>query len=69
MKLKIASKLIFKSCVWYSNGAYYGICVFIKDIGRRLPWNYSVSCTRVNRVMITNLCVEAIKTVFDENKI
>ena len=34
---KILSKLIFASCVWYSIRAYYGLCVLIKDIGRRLP--------------------------------
>ena len=33
----ISSKLIFESCVWYSDRAYYGLCVLIKDIGRRLP--------------------------------
>ena len=33
----ILSKLIFASCVWYSDRSYYGLCVIIKDIGRRLP--------------------------------
>ena len=33
----ISSKLIFASCVWYSNRANHGLCVLIKDIGRRLP--------------------------------
>ena len=33
---KILSKLIFASCVRYSDRAYYGLCVLIKDIGRRL---------------------------------
>ena len=28
---------IFASCVWYSDRAYYGLCVLIKDINRRLP--------------------------------
>ena len=41
---KILSKPIFASCVWYSDRAYYGLCVLIKDIGRRLPlqlqWSY-----------------------------
>ena len=32
-----SSKLIFASCVYYSDRAYYGLCVLIKDIGRRLP--------------------------------
>ena len=36
MKSKILSKLIFASCVWYSDRAYYGLCVLIIDIGRRL---------------------------------
>ena len=31
------SKPIFASCVWYFDRAYYGLCVLIKDIGRRLP--------------------------------
>ena len=26
-----------KLCVWYSDRAYYGLCVLINDIGRRLP--------------------------------
>ena len=37
MRSKILSKLIFASCVRYSDRAYYGLCVLIKDIGRRLP--------------------------------
>ena len=37
MRSKILSKLIFASCVWYSDRAYYGLCVLIKDIDRRLP--------------------------------
>ena len=31
------SKLILASCVQYSDRAYYGLCVLIEDIGRRLP--------------------------------
>ena len=37
MRSKISSKLIFASCVWYSDRAHYELCVLIKDIGRRLP--------------------------------
>ena len=38
MRSKILSKLIFASCVRYSDRAYYWVvCVLIKDIGRRLP--------------------------------
>ena len=37
MRSNILSKLIFASCVWYSDRAYYGLCVLIKGIGRRLP--------------------------------
>ena len=33
---KILSKLIFASCVGFSDRAYYGLCVLIKDIGRQL---------------------------------
>ena len=31
MRSNILSKLIFASCVWYSDRAYYGLCVLIKD--------------------------------------
>ena len=34
MRSKISSKLIFASCVWYSDRAHYELCVLIKDIGR-----------------------------------
>ena len=37
VRSKILSKLIFASCVWYSDRAYHGLCVLIKDIDRRLP--------------------------------
>ena len=37
VRSKISSKLIFASCVWYSDRAYYELCVLIKDVGRRLP--------------------------------
>ena len=37
VRSKISSKLIFASCVWYSDRAYYELCVLMKDIGRRLP--------------------------------
>ena len=37
VRSKISSKLIFASCVWYSDRAHYGLCVLIKDISRRLP--------------------------------
>ena len=33
------------------------------------PWNYSVACTRVNRVMLVNLYAETIKPVFEGDKI
>ena len=36
-EIDILSKLIFASCVRYSDRAYYGLCVLIEDIGRRLP--------------------------------
>ena len=29
------------------------------------PWNYSVACTRVNKVMLINRCAETIKPVFE----
>ena len=37
MRSKILSKLIFASCVRYSDREYYGLCVLSKDIDRRLP--------------------------------
>ena len=42
-KIKISSKLIFASCVWYSDRAYYWVCVLIKDIGRRFPFELQCS--------------------------
>ena len=41
-----------------------------KDIGRRLPCNYSVLVAiRVNRVMLDSLCAETIKPVSEGDKI
>ena len=39
VRSKISSKIIFAAgCVWYSDRAYYWVCVLImKDIDRRLP--------------------------------
>ena len=37
VRSNILSKPIFASCVWYSDRAYYWLCVLIKGIGRRLP--------------------------------
>ena len=37
VRSKMLSKLIFASCVWYSDRAYYGLCVLLKGTGRRLP--------------------------------
>ena len=36
VRSKTSSKLLFASCVWYSDRAHYWMCVLIKDIGRRL---------------------------------
>ena len=63
----ISSKLIFASCLWYSVRAYYWVFVLFEDIGRRLP--LELACTRVNRVMVTNLCAKTIKPVFEGDKI
>ena len=60
VRLKISSKVMFTSCVWYSDRAYYWVCVLVEDIVRRLP--LELACTRVNKVMFTNLCAEAIKS-------
>ena len=62
-----SSKLIFASCVFYSDRAYYCVYVLIKDIGRRLP--LELACTRVIRAMLINLCTETIKPVFEGDKI
>ena len=45
MRSNILSKLIFASFAWYSDRAYYGLCVLIKDIGRRLYTYMSLSGT------------------------
>ena len=37
MRSKFLSKVISASCLWYSDRAYHGLCVLIKDIDRRLP--------------------------------
>ena len=37
MRSKISSQPIIASCVQYSDRAYYGVCVLIKDMGRPLP--------------------------------
>ena len=43
----------------YSDRAYY--CVFsVRILVSDSRWNYSVACTRVNRVMLINLCAETI---------
>ena len=73
VRTKISSKLIFASCVWYSDRAHYELCVLIKDIGRRLPlqlqcYNYSVAI-RVNRMILVSLCAETIKPVSEGDKI
>ena len=44
VRSKISSKLIFASCVWYSDRAYYEFWVLIEDIGRRLPLQLQCSC-------------------------
>ena len=31
--------------------------------------NYSVACTRINRVMLVSMCAQTVKDVFEENKI
>ena len=56
MKSKISPKLIFASCVWFSDRACYWMCVLIiKDMGRRLA---SVKKGDVNQ------CMENYKTRF-----
>ena len=58
VRLKVSSKLVFASCVWYSDRITG--CVLIKDIGRRL--SLELACIRVNRVMF-NLCTDTITLV------
>ena len=70
MRSKISSKLIFASCVWYSDRAYYWVCVLIKDIGRRLPLELQCSLYQgQHRVMLVSLCAETINPVFEGDKI
>ena len=45
-------------------------CVFsLKKNVSDSAWSYSLACTRVNRVMLINLCAETIKPVFEGDKI
>ena len=41
--------------------------VLIEDLARRL--SLELACTRVNRVMFINLCMESIKRVFEGDRI
>ena len=45
-EIDILSKLVFASCVRYSDRAYYRLCVLIKDIGRGLPLQLQCSYQR-----------------------
>ena len=69
MRSKILSKLIFESCVLYSDRTYYELCVLIKDLGRRLPLQHYSVAIRVNRVMLGSLYAETIKPVSEGDKI
>ena len=45
------------------------VCHRVLDIGRRLTFELQcVACTRVNRVMLINLCAQTIKPVFEGHK-
>ena len=63
VRSEISSKLVFATCVQHSDRAYYRVCALIKNIDRRLL--FELACTRVNGVMLINLCTESIKTVLD----
>ena len=69
VRSNILSKLIFASCVWYSDRAHYGLYVLIKYTARRLPLQLQCVAIRVNRVMIIRVCAEAMKPVFEGDKI
>ena len=71
VRSKISSKLIiFASCVCDTPIAR--IAGFVSSLRMQVgesPWNYTVACTRVNTVMVTILRAEAIKPVFEGDKI
>ena len=64
MRSKILSKLIFPSCVWYSDRAYYGFRVFIKDIGRRLPLQLQCSYQGQQGDARQSLCARKLQNPF-----
>ena len=45
----------------YPGRAYDWMCVLVKDLGRQLP--LELACTRVNRVVLINLCAETTKPI------
>ena len=69
VRSNILSKLIFASCVWYSDRAYYGLCVLIKDIGRRLPLQLQCSYQGQQGDVRQSLRAETIKPVSEGDKI
>ena len=64
MRSKISSKLIFASAV-VCDTPIARITGFVSSLRTQVgdfPWNYSVACTRVNRVMLINLSRGNYKT-------
>ena len=59
---------ICKLCVMLRSRVLLGVSSSRIQVGDS-PWNYTVACTRVNRVMIINLCEETIKPVSEGDKI
>ena len=48
-------------CVIFRSRVLLGVCVYRS--ATPLPWNYSVACTGVNRMMFINLCAGTMKPV------
>ena len=62
VRSKVSSKLVFASCACDTpiervTGCVSSLRIQVRDS----PWNYRVACTRVNSVILINLCTETIK--------
>ena len=69
VRSNILSKLIFASCVWFSDRAYYGLCVLIENIGRRLPLHLQCSYQSQQGDVSQSVRGNTIKPVFEGDKI
>ena len=73
MRSNILSKLIFAHCcVRYCDTPIARITGCVSSLRMKVggsPYNYSVACTRVNRVVLVSLCSATIKRVFEGDQI